>query len=151
LRIALVVSVIPSLSVMLMGADPLVGTWKLDLEKSEPRRQIANIANEVRTISETGRNTFQTITDTKLRSGEVRHLEVSRVFDGREHFVIGYGSGGLRRTEVSTRVDEFTWRITQKRAGETIAEHILTVSSDGNVLTDHRTYHGETRLVFEKQ
>ena len=151
MRLALLVGIISSLSMVLMAADPFVGAWKVNLDKSGPRDEVLNIANETRTISQTGPISFVTIVDIVFKSGKTSHQEINRLVDGKEHFIPGYRIGVLVRTEISTRVDESTWKITQKRGGDVIGEHTLTISSDGKVMTDHRTFRSDQILIFEKQ
>jgi hypothetical protein len=152
MRTALTTLAALSLSVTLMAADSFVGTWKLNLAKSTLSEPNADIASQTMTISETGPNDRRTIIDVVLKSGKTQHQEYNRIVDGKEHPATGVGFKQEGATEIVSRVNESTLRITGKRDGKETGVITSTVSRDGKVMTNRRTRNlGEEVLVFEKQ
>ena len=85
MRIAFSVLAILSLSVTLMAANPLLGTWKLNVAKSKLQCS-DNIVSETMKITEAGPNSFRSTFDIVLKSGEPDHLQDPvRYLDGKEH------------------------------------------------------------------
>lgn len=89
MRIALTALAVFSCSFTLMAADPFVGTWKLNVEKS--KLGTADMASETMKISKTGPNVYRTAIDSVSNSGETRHSERDRTYDGKEHQGTGVG------------------------------------------------------------
>lgn len=143
MRTALCALAVFSFSVKLMAADPFVGTWKLNVEKSTPKGRNADIASETMKMSETGPDAYQIIIDSVSKTGESRHQEFNRNYDGKEHAVKGGG------TETDVRVDASTHKVIDKKDGKVAGELTATVSPDGKVMTDRLTT-GEIQ-IFEKQ
>jgi hypothetical protein len=105
-----------------------------------------------RPITQTGLNTYTTTVDLTTASGVKRHLEISRVNDGKEHPATGVGFKQEGRTEISQQIIPSIRKITSKKDGKVIGEIISTLSRDGKVMTNHRTI-GTTEevRVFERQ
>lgn len=131
-------------------ASDFTGTWKLNVAKSKLRGN--DIASETETITQTGPNTYTTTVDLATTSGVKRHLEISRVNDGKEHPATGVGFKREGRTEISQQITPSIRKITSKKDGKIIGEIISTLSPDGKVMTNHRTI-GTTEevRVFERQ
>jgi len=149
MRITLTVLAALLFSLTLMAAD-FTGTWKLNVEKSKIQNN--DLASETMTISQAGPNSYTTTVDAVSKSGERRHTELYRIDDGEEHPAKGVGFKAEGVTETSQQVNVSTRKITQKRDGKVIGEITSTLSSDGKVMTNHRT-NGKVHdvLVFERQ
>jgi len=143
MRTALTALATLSLSFTLMAADPFVGTWKLNVEKSTLKGRNADIASETMTMSETGPNAYQIVIESVSKTGETRHQEFNRNYDGKEHEV----KGG--ETEIDLRVNTSTHRVIGKKDGKETGELTVTVSPDGKVTTN-RFSNGQVQ-IFEKQ
>jgi hypothetical protein len=65
-----------SCSFSLMAAKPLVGTWKLNIEKSKLRNPLQS---EIMKIEETTPNTYRVTLDSVTATGEKRHQEIAEV------------------------------------------------------------------------
>ena len=87
MRLTLAVVATLSLGVTLAAAD-FTGTWKLNVEKS---KLPADLASETMTISQTGANSYKSSIDMVTKSGEKRHTELNRTYDGRESQPRGTG------------------------------------------------------------
>src|ERR1700678_2370238 len=126
MRIALTVVVIFSLSTTLVAAEPFVGTWKLNVQKSTLLVNDLSRVSETMTISNSGPNSFRTTIDSVPKSGQTRHVEINRLYDGKEHPRTGVGFKQEGATEIDQRVDAATRRVTQKRDGKVVAEFTST-------------------------
>jgi hypothetical protein len=133
MRIALTVVAILSFSMTLVAAEPFVGTWKLNVEKSKPTGNNVDLASETMTISKTGPSTFRTAIESVSKSGQTRHQEINRIYDGKEHPVSGVGIKQEGATEIDLLVGASTRKMTVKRDGKAPNENISTVSPDGRV------------------
>lgn len=81
----------------LVGAEPFVGMWKLNVEKSKLTSSNADLAGRTMTISQTGPNTFVSIVDSVSKSGETRHQKTTRIYDGKERPFTGGQTAGHHR------------------------------------------------------
>jgi hypothetical protein len=136
MRTALKLLAMLSIGLVAMGADPFVGTWKLNLEKSELLAN-SNLASLTMTISPSGSNTFTSVIDSITNSGEKRHQEVIRIYDGKEHPAKGIGlNPGL--SEISERVDASTRKVTGKRNGKILGTFTSQISPDGKTMTNRQ-------------
>jgi hypothetical protein len=153
MRIPLTVVAFVSISTMLIAAEPFVGTSKLNLEKSTLLGNDRNLASETMTISNIGPNSFRTTIDSVPKSGQTRHVEINRLYDGKEHPRTGVGFKQEGATEIDQRVDAAKRRVTQKRDGKVVSEFTSTTSPDGKTLTNkvHRPDGSEEIEIFEKQ
>ncbi len=138
-----------SCSFTLMAADPFVGTWKLNVAKSTLKGANVDIASGSITISPIGPNAFRTTQDELLKSGEKRHAEINRTYDGKEHPATGVGFKQEGASEIDQRVNEFTRKITQMRDGKVTGGFTSTVSPDGKMMTNAGD--GGTTRVYDKQ
>lgn len=133
-----------------VAAADFNGTWRLNVEMSKLRGN--DIASETVTISQTGPNTYTTMIDLVTTSGVRRHLEISRVYDGKEHPATGVGFKQEGRTEISQQIIPSIRKITSKRDGKVVGEIISTLSPDGKVMTNRRTIGATEEVrVFERQ
>lgn len=151
MRIALTVVATLSCSVMLIAADPFVGTWKLNVEKSKLTGSKVTLVNETMTISKTGPNTFRVTSDSVSKSRQTLHVDTIRILDGHEHFPSDFSFQHRGISEIYEEVDPSTRKLIRKRYGKIIGESRLTVSPDADLMTDHRTYPRDRIQVFERQ
>jgi|HubBroStandDraft_5_1064220.scaffolds.fasta_scaffold31513_3 hypothetical protein len=125
MRIALPVVAILSFSMTLVAAEPFVGTWKLNVEKSKLTGSNADLAGRTMTISQTGPHTFVSIVDSVSKSGETRHQETTRIYDGKERPATGARQQGT--TEIARMVNESIRTMTGKRDGKVLGVMTSTV------------------------
>src|ERR1700677_138626 len=153
MRVALAVAAVLSFSMTLVAAEPFVGTWKLNVEKSKPTGNNVDLASETMTISPTGPKAFRTTIDSVSKSGQTRHQEINRIYDGEEHPPTGVGFKQEGATEIDKLVDASTRNIIQKREGKITNEVTSTVSADGKTMTNktHRANGSEDIQVFGRQ
>ncbi|HEY4213594.1 MAG TPA: hypothetical protein VGM84_19100 [Steroidobacteraceae bacterium] len=114
-----------------MAAEPFEGTWKLVPEKSKLGLKIQTL---VMTITKTGPNTFRTVQDATLKSGEKRHQESERVMDGKEHAVTIGATGDHQRSIIARRIDANTREITDKSDGKVTETVVSVVAPDGRTM-----------------
>jgi hypothetical protein len=151
MRTALTVVAILSLSTVLVAAEPFVGTWKLNVEKSKLTGTTADLESRTMTISQTGPNTFVSVIDSVSKSGQTRHQEITRIYDGKEHPATGAKQQGT--TEIARMVNESIRSMTGKRDGKVLGVMTSTVSPDGKVMTnrEEQADGSENIYIFEKQ
>jgi hypothetical protein len=108
----------------LFGADdPIIGTWKLNADKSKLVHK--EMAGATMKVEPAGENSFKyTFTDSAGRS----RSEV-RIFDGKEH------DAGQGTTVVRMRTDARHHTNTTKRNGTVVQELEAEISPDGKTLT----------------
>jgi hypothetical protein len=137
---------ITCLTATLVAAD-FTGTWKLNLAKSQGTNDLVSY---ILKIEQTGPNMYRTTVDSVVKSGAKQHQELNRIYDGKEHPMTGVGvpEGA---SEICQFVDASTRKITQMRGGKVVSELTATTSSDGKVMTNHRTGNREEHFIFEKQ
>jgi hypothetical protein len=130
---ALVVIVIAAAAVELaaQGADPLVGTWELNVAKSkytpgpapksETRTYVVAVGPDIEASSKgvdgTGKPTTASWTVN---------------YDGKDHPETGNPNADTLSLK---RVNAFSAEFTQKRAGKVVITGTRTISSDGKVMT----------------
>ena len=153
MRIVLSALAVLSIGMRLMAAEPFVGTWKLNLEKSTLQGSSADVASETMTISKTGTNTHRTTVDIVFKSGKTLHQEFNRTLDGKEHPVAGVGLKQEGDTETVELVNASTRKSTDKKDGKLRLEMTSTVSPDGKTMINVRNNVDGRKdtLVFERQ
>ena len=135
-----------------LAADPVVGTWKLNLAKSTfspgpaPKSQTRIYAESAQGLTVTVKTT--------AADGKDSTTNLTFKEDGKSY----PESGNPEFDMVSvTRVDALTVHSTQTKAGATIATAVRTVSKDGRTLTftQNGTHAGgakyENVSVYDKQ
>jgi hypothetical protein len=132
--------------------DPVLGTWKLNVEKSKfmpgPAWQ-----SQIRVYQITPAGVSVTWTGLGAR-GEKMQVSYTYKYDGRDYPMAGSGSYD---TLNAVRIDALTVKSEEKRNGKTVGIAVRTVSPDGKVLTI--TDEGTNRkgqafsqiLVFDRQ
>lgn len=116
------------------AADPLVGTWVLNIAKSKYSPGPAP-RSETRTYVVVGQEIKASAkgmdADGKPTSGE---WTVN--YDGKDRPVTGSPAGGSELDALSLkRIDAFSAEFTQKRAGKVVATGTRVISKDGKVMT----------------
>ena len=132
--------------------DPVLGTWKLNVDKSKfvpgPAWQ-----SQIRVYQITPAGVSVTWTGVGAR-GEKMQVSYTYNYDGRDYPMAGSGSYD---TLNAVRIDARTVKSEEKRNGKTVGIAVRTVSPDGKVLTI--TDEGTNRkgqafsqvLVFDKR
>jgi hypothetical protein len=132
--------------------DPVLGTWKLNVEKSKFRPG-PGWQSQIRVyqISPAGVSVTWTGLDAK---GEKMQVSYTYKYDGRDYPMAGSRSYD---TLNAVRVGPLTVKSEEKRSGKTVGIAVRTVSPDGKILTI--TDEGTNRkgqafsqvLVFDRQ
>jgi hypothetical protein len=133
------------------AADPIVGTWKLNVAKSKftagseltAGTRVYTEANGLYTLDQK-----LTGTDGKETSSRAQYR------DGKEE---KQGTAGPADTTLGKKIDANTWDFDLKKDGKVVGHVHRVVSADGKTLTVHDTgmqlsgATGNETLVFDKQ
>jgi hypothetical protein len=128
MRIVFTIGTLLTLSTLLTAADPIVGSWKLNLEKSKLHNPVQSY--DLR-IELTPPNNYRCIFDVVNAKGEKRHVEIIRISDGKEHPVEGVNAP-VGVTEITS---QHLTHVIRKRNGKRVAEIKGKISADGKVHT----------------
>jgi hypothetical protein len=133
------------------AADPIVGTWKLNVAKSKfsPGAELT-AGSRVYTEADGLYSLDQKLTgaDGKERSSRTQYR------DGKD---VKQSASGPADTTHATKIDANTWDFDLKRDGKVVGHVHRVVSADGKTLTVHNTgaklsgATGDETLVFERQ
>lgn len=133
-----------------LSADPIVGTWTLNVEKSKFTSGPAPKAGTRVYTESAGVYTLEMKTTTA--DGKQIPLEV-QYQDGKDEPITGAnGIDSIHATKVNTN----TWKFALKSGGKEVGHVHRTVSKDGKVLTVHNTGKqpsgatGDDTVVFDK-
>jgi hypothetical protein len=110
------------------AADPLVGTWKLNVGKSKGRAAKSGST----TVEKAGDGVKFTV-DLVTPDGTTTHWSFTANYDGKDNPVTGNSPYG--DTVALTRVNANTTRITNKHAGKVTSTQTIAVSDDGKTRT----------------
>jgi len=127
-RKALAIAAVLSFGMVLGAADPIVGTWKLNVEKSQLHNPVRSYLMK---IEETAPNTYRCVFDVVNAQGEKRHQEIIRISDGMEHPVEGVNAP-VGVTEV---VSPSLKKVVRKRNGKLVFELDVQFSDNGKTHT----------------
>lgn len=108
------------------SSDPLVATWKLNVEKSKGAKSGST------KIEAAGQGVKFTV-DFVGADGTVSHWGFTANYDGKDNPVTGDSPYG--DVVALTRVDAKTTRITSKQDGKVMATSTIVVSADGKTRT----------------
>lgn len=132
-------------------ADPIIGTWKLNVAKSKfaPGGELT-AGTRVYTESAGLYTLEQKLTgkDGKERSGKATYR------NGQE---VKQESSDLADTTMAKKIDANTWDFDLKKGGKAVGHVHRVVSTDGKTLTVHNSgaqlsgAKGDETLVFDKQ
>ena len=118
------------LSGTLIAADPRVGTWKMNLEKSKVPDPAA-WKSRVMIVEATGPETFNvTFEDTRADGTVARRTDVLS-FDGKKNPTAG------GRVRVSRRIDDHHAIDVFEKDGKEVERLEEVISADGKTMTDH--------------
>jgi hypothetical protein len=141
-------------------SNPLVGTWKLNLEKS--KYSPSNLAPKSGLWKiEAAEGGIKMVADAVEAQGHAIHAEYTAKFDGKDYPVTttidGRTDPMLDGTTISWRdIDEHTYEYTAKFSGQSLGTTHLVISSDGKTVTTSlsASFQGQTvdtTAVWEKQ
>jgi hypothetical protein len=128
LVIAAIVIGVASGTSQAQSSDPLVGTWKLNVEKSKNMQ----FKSGTSTIERAGDGVKFTV-NLVGADGTAHDWAFTAKYDGKDNPVTGNNPFG--DTVALTRVDPQTTRITIKQGGKETASQTITVSTDGKTRT----------------
>ena len=114
------------------AADPWIGTWKTDLEKSTFSPGPKPTVGATVTIERSGSGMKTTIDGTDPQ-GKPTHTETAWAFDGKDHPV--KGAPAANSTAAYKRVDDHTFEVTSKVDGKPTTTTKVAISADGKTMT----------------
>jgi len=133
------------------AADPIVGTWKLNVAKSKfsPGAELT-AGSRIYTEAKGVYTLDQKLTgaDGKERSSHTQYR------DGKD---VKQAAGGPADATHATKIDANTWDFDLKKDGKVVGHVHRVVSADGKTLTVHNTgmqlsgATGDETLVFDRQ
>src|SRR5215470_1168319 len=112
--------------------NPLVGTWKLNLEKSKyspgpaPRSLTLNFVAD-------GANLINTAEGIDAQ-GQATKSVFAHIYDGKPHPTTGV-AGGLYDSSTYTRIDAHTVNFVRSKDGKTVQTGSIVLSADRKTLT----------------
>jgi len=148
----LVLVCLASMNATAQAPDPFVGTWTLNVPKSNTAYKSG------KTIVEAEGDGIKTTADMVRGDGTTYHFTWTAKYDGKDNPVIGaspYGSGV--HSIALTRIDSHTAKIVTKLDGRVTITQTLVVSADGKTRTIHTTGTDgkgqpvDSTAVYEKQ
>ena len=118
-------------SVAAQAADPLYGTWKLDVSKSKfdpgpPPKSIT-------VVFEPAGDGVKVKADTVDAKGMATQTNYAGSYDGKDYPITGASTGA--DTVALKRIDERTTQRIDKKAGKVVMTFTRRVSPDGKALT----------------
>jgi hypothetical protein len=132
------------------AADPVLGTWKLNVAKSKFSTDALTAGTRVYSEADGLYTLDQKLTgaDGKEMSNRVQYR------DGKEE---KQATAGPVTTTFAKKIDANTWDFDLKKDGKVVGHVHRVVSADGKTLTVHNTgvqlngARGDETLVFDKQ
>jgi ribosomal protein S18 len=130
MRYATLAFALLGLAVVLLAADPMIGTWNLNVAKSQyrpgppPRAATIKYAETADGIKRTGENVDA--------DGNPTSFEYTAKYDGKDYPVTGsdaYDAITLKR------INDHTSHATLKKSGKVVSIARRVVSKDGKVMT----------------
>lgn len=112
------------------AANPLLGTWQLNLAKSTYSRG-PGPKGQLRTYARAGGAEKLTAKGVDA-AGKPTLVQYTARYDGKDYAITGSSGGDMISLK---RIDDFTSESTQKRAGKAVIITTRIVSRDGKVLT----------------
>jgi hypothetical protein len=115
----------------LWAADPMVGTWKLNLAKSRYGTRPAPKSNSIEWTESGG--TFHYVAKGVGADGQSTLVEIPAFkFDGKDTKIMGTP---VADTVAFTRTDPDAYSVVSKKAGKVVGSNKSTVSKDGKSVT----------------
>jgi hypothetical protein len=146
------VMAIATQQVCAQDADPLNGTWRLNVGKSKFLAGPA-ITSQTRTYEVSGDSVKQTV-DGVDSQGKPLHSGFTGKYDGKDHPVTGNPDADAIAVK---RIDRYSARSVLKKNGKVVQTTLRKVSKDGKTVTfktkgtDAKGQKVDNVLVFEKQ
>jgi hypothetical protein len=134
-----------------LAADPVIGTWKLNVAQSK-FNQGAELTAATRTYTES--NGVYTLDQKQTGADGKERANRATYRDGKD---VKQAATATTDTTHATKVDANTWDFDLKKDGKVVGHVHRTVSADGKTLTVHNTgmqlsgMQGDETLVFSKQ
>jgi hypothetical protein len=134
--------------VFAQSTDPLIGTWKINPQKSKGAKSGTTV------IESAGKGLKWTV-DLVSTDGTSTHWSFTADYDGKDNPVTGNSPYG--NTASLTRVDAKTVRITAKQDGKVTTTSTIILSADGKTRTtttkgkDPKGQSVDVVSVYEKQ
>lgn len=132
------------------AADPVLGSWKLNVEESKFASTPLTAGIRVYTESK-GLYTL----DQKVTTADGKELSSKTTYrDGKEE---KQAAGGISDATLAKKIDANTWNFELKKDGKVVGHVHRTVSADGKMLTVHNSgtkltgAAGDETLVFDKR
>jgi hypothetical protein len=134
-----------------MAADPIVGSWKLDVAKSK-----FSAGTELKAGSRVYTEAGGTYTlEQKMTAADGKESTIrTQVTDGKDTPITGSPAADAIHAK---KVDTNTWEFDLKKDGKVVGHVRRVVSADGKTLTVHNTgmqvngVKGEQTLVYDRQ
>ncbi len=114
-----------------LGADPLIGTWKLDAAKSKFSPGPPSKSITVR--FEPAGEGVKVTADVVSASDKASHTEYTGNYDGKDYPITGSETGA--DTVSLKRIDAHTTERVDKKGGKVVMTFTRKVSRDGKTLT----------------
>jgi hypothetical protein len=139
-------------SLSAQAADPVNGTWELNVAKSQfypgppPRSQTRTYESDGQTVKQTSKGVNA--------EGETTEVAYTAKYDGKDYPITG---NPVADTISLKRIDDATTEATLKKDGKVVSTTTRVISKDGKELTfttDGKNAKGEpvkNSLVFDKQ
>jgi predicted lipoprotein with Yx(FWY)xxD motif len=131
LRTLLIGAILTAATSIAAAADPLFGTWQLNLAKSKFSPGPAP-KSMTRTYAASAQHTITLTINTTSADGKTGTTSYTYKNDGKTYPVSGNADADMASV---TRVDALTANFKQIRTGAAIATGVRTVSKDGKTLT----------------
>jgi hypothetical protein len=133
-----------------LAADPIIGTWKLNVSKSKFGDAPLKAGTRVYTES----NGLYTL-ELKQTGADGKEMSNSATYrDGKEE---KQAPGGATDATLAKKIDANTWDFELMKDGKVVGHVHRVVSADGKTLTVHNTgtklsgAAGDETLVYDKQ
>ena len=120
--------IVLALATVAMAADPHVGTWKLNLEKSKGPGPAPKTTIKI-TVQHNG---IKSVSDSVNAEGQATHVEFTAKYDGKDYPVTGSQAVD---TIAFRRIDANTFEGVAKKAGKEIGRSQEVFSKDGKTMT----------------
>ena len=131
--------------------DPMLGTWKLNVEKSKSPYKSGT------SVIEAAGDGVKVTADMVGADGTAYHWTWTAKYDGKDVPITGTTPFGAGTVAALTRVDARTAKIVGKRNGEVILTQVIVTSADGKTRTlttkgkDAKGQPVETVSVYDRQ
>ena len=149
--VALVLAVFASTSTLVLAADNMVGTWKLNTAKSKSTYKSGT------SVSAMEGDALKVTVDIVAGDGTAYHWMWTAKYDGKDYPVTGKTPYGDKGTVALTRVDANTLKLVAKNDGKVVANQTIATSADGKTRTvttkgtDAKGQSIDTVTVYDRQ